>query len=91
MTRVKVSPPYCLPNHLSAFMLQHMSEANHLESPCIQLCAVSARAGFCIGCGRKLAEIAGWGGFDALQKQAILDALPNRLANLEQANLEQTG
>ncbi|MGB0342817.1 MAG: DUF1289 domain-containing protein [Parvibaculales bacterium] len=54
------------------------------KSPCIGVCAVSARAGFCIGCGRKLAEIGGWRGLSDDEKRAVLDALPARLAALPQ-------
>ncbi|MDA9230239.1 DUF1289 domain-containing protein [Alphaproteobacteria bacterium] len=59
-----------------------MSDENQPKSPCIQTCAVSARAGFCIGCGRKLAEIGGWTGFSADQKRAVLQQLPERLKNM---------
>ncbi|HCQ82386.1 MAG: DUF1289 domain-containing protein [PS1 clade bacterium] len=54
-----------------------------MPSPCIRLCAVSARAGFCIGCGRKLAEIGGWQGFSNAEKQDIIDVLPARLESLQ--------
>jgi len=60
-----------------------------LASPCIGICAVSARAGFCIGCGRKLAEIGGWRGLSDAEKQDVLDALPARLAAMQTDN--QTG
>ncbi|MBE8220046.1 MAG: DUF1289 domain-containing protein [Alphaproteobacteria bacterium] len=52
-------------------------------SPCVGSCAISARAGFCIGCGRKFAEIGGWQGFSPSQKQEVLAALPARLASLK--------
>ncbi|MAK12016.1 MAG: DUF1289 domain-containing protein [Rhizobiales bacterium TMED83] len=52
-----------------------------MPSPCIRVCAVSARSGFCIGCGRTLAEIGGWQKFTDTKKQAIIDELPARLAN----------
>jgi predicted Fe-S protein YdhL (DUF1289 family) len=45
------------------------------------VCAVSARSGFCIGCGRKLGEIGGWQKFTNAEKQAIIDELPARLAS----------
>jgi predicted Fe-S protein YdhL (DUF1289 family) len=49
-------------------------------TPCIKLCAVSGASGLCIGCGRTLAEIAGWGGMDEAQRRAIMAELPKRLA-----------
>lgn len=51
-----------------------------ISTPCIKVCAVSGQTGLCIGCGRTLAEIAGWGGMDEERRQAIMDELPARLA-----------
>jgi predicted Fe-S protein YdhL (DUF1289 family) len=51
-----------------------------ISTPCIKLCAVSGATGLCIGCGRTLAEIAGWGGLDEAQRRAIMEELPKRLA-----------
>jgi uncharacterized protein len=51
-----------------------------ISTPCIKLCAVSGATGLCIGCGRTLAEIAGWGALDEGQRRAIMDELPKRLA-----------
>jgi len=62
-----------------------MSDETHPKSPCISSCAVSGRVGFCIGCGRKLAEIGGWSGFTAEQKQTVLDQLPARLELVRQS------
>ena len=62
-------------------MLARMDTTQDIPSPCIRVCAVSARSGFCIGCGRKLGEIGGWQKFTNAEKQAIIDALPARLAS----------
>jgi predicted Fe-S protein YdhL (DUF1289 family) len=51
-----------------------------ISSPCIKVCAVSGQTGLCIGCGRTLAEIAGWGGLDEERRHAIMAELPARLA-----------
>jgi predicted Fe-S protein YdhL (DUF1289 family) len=51
-----------------------------VSTPCIKLCAVSGATGLCIGCGRTLAEIAGWGGLDEAERRAIMAELPKRLA-----------
>jgi len=55
------------------------------KSPCISTCAVSGQTGFCIGCGRKLAEIAGWTGLSDDEKRAVLAQLPDRLAGMRPA------
>jgi predicted Fe-S protein YdhL (DUF1289 family) len=57
--------------------------ATPISSPCIKVCAVSGRTGLCIGCGRTLAEIAAWGGLSESERQAIMAALPGRLAAAE--------
>ena len=62
-------------------MLVRMDEPQEIPSPCIRMCAVSARSGFCIGCGRKLCEISDWQKFTNAEKQTIIDELATRLAN----------
>ncbi len=56
------------------------TENDSPKSPCKRVCAVSARAGFCIGCGRKMMEIGSWSGFSDDEKRAVLAELPERLA-----------
>jgi predicted Fe-S protein YdhL (DUF1289 family) len=60
-----------------------MQDRDSIPSPCIRLCAVSARAGFCIGCGRNLKEIGDWSGFSDDEKRAVLAELPDRLTSLK--------
>ena len=67
------------------FILTSMT--NSPDSPCIGSCAVSARAGFCIGCGRTLKEIGYWQGMTAPEKRDVLAQLPERLEKLD-ATLE---
>ncbi|MBV9521328.1 MAG: DUF1289 domain-containing protein, partial [Alphaproteobacteria bacterium] len=47
-------------------------------SPCIGTCIIDQRTGFCRGCARTLAEIAGWLEFSAQEQRQILAALPDR-------------
>jgi predicted Fe-S protein YdhL (DUF1289 family) len=56
-----------------------------ISTPCIKVCAVSGRTGLCIGCGRTLAEIAGWGGLSEQERQRIMAELPVRLAEADEA------
>jgi uncharacterized protein len=56
-----------------------------IESPCSKVCAVDARSAHCVGCGRTLAEIAGWIGFTAAERSRIMAELPRRLAALGHA------
>ena len=52
------------------------------KSPCIDVCELDARAHYCTGCGRSLAEIAEWGSASIDRQREILAALPKRMAQL---------
>ena len=58
------------------------STAESLNSPCIEICALDARAGHCAGCGRSLAEIAEWGSASADRKRDTLASLTKQMALL---------
>lgn len=48
------------------------------SSPCISVCRMDERSGWCEGCLRTLDEIAAWSVMDEADKQAVWDALPQR-------------
>jgi uncharacterized protein len=58
-------------------------------SPCIKLCLLDERSGFCAGCGRTIAEIAGWLGYSDAERRAIMNQLPRRLAMMERATVPE--
>jgi hypothetical protein len=43
-------------------------------------------SGLCVGCGRTLKEIGGWTRFTDAERQAIMRALPARLAQAGRVN-----
>jgi predicted Fe-S protein YdhL (DUF1289 family) len=47
-------------------------------SPCIGVCLIDPDSGFCRGCARTIAEIAGWLDFSAEQRQQIVAILRDR-------------
>ncbi|MGA2042977.1 MAG: DUF1289 domain-containing protein [Roseiarcus sp.] len=49
------------------------------STPCVKTCVIDPASGLCIGCGRTLAEIAGWGGLDEQRRRAIMAGLDARL------------
>jgi len=51
-----------------------------IESPCVKVCAVDPARALCAGCGRTMAEIAGWIGFTADERRRIMAELPGRIA-----------
>jgi predicted Fe-S protein YdhL (DUF1289 family) len=54
----------------------------NIESPCIKVCVVDPASALCVGCGRTLAEIAGWISFAPAERRRIMAELPRRLATL---------
>lgn len=52
------------------------------RSPCVRICTLDATTGFCLGCGRNGAEIAGWIEMRREERIALKEALPARLALL---------
>jgi predicted Fe-S protein YdhL (DUF1289 family) len=57
-----------------------MTEA--IPSPCILVCQLDHRTGWCLGCGRSSDEIMDWPAAPDDLKHLILGALPQRLEAL---------
>lgn len=51
-----------------------------IATPCINVCQVSGRTGWCEGCFRTLKEIAGWRRMTDAERDAVMADLPNRRA-----------
>jgi predicted Fe-S protein YdhL (DUF1289 family) len=56
-----------------------------VETPCDKVCAIDAAFTLCVGCGRSMAEIAGWIGFTADERRRIMTELPGRIAAMRDA------
>jgi predicted Fe-S protein YdhL (DUF1289 family) len=54
-----------------------------VESPCVDICVMDPATGWCLGCGRTIGEIAGWGESGAEARTAVMAELPARMAELE--------
>lgn len=48
------------------------------DSPCIDVCRIDAKTGWCEGCLRTIDEIAAWGALDPAARRSILERLPER-------------
>lgn len=55
-----------------------------LSTPCIGVCILDERAGFCVGCGRTGAEIAGWIAMGEDARRAVMEGLADRLAAIRE-------
>ena len=54
-----------------------------IPSPCILVCAIEPQSGWCYGCGRTRAEIGGWTTFTAMERDAVMAQLPDRVSSLK--------
>ena len=56
------------------------SEPAPIKTPCIKVCIVDGQSGLCLGCYRKLSEVAGWGKLSDAARDQIISELPSRLS-----------
>jgi hypothetical protein len=49
-----------------------------VPSPCTNVCKMSPATGYCEGCQRTIAEIAGWSEYTDGEKRAVIARLPTR-------------
>jgi predicted Fe-S protein YdhL (DUF1289 family) len=56
-----------------------------LETPCVNICLLDNETDLCLGCGRTIAEIAGWAGMSDAERRAVMATLPERMERLEAA------
>jgi len=59
-------------------------------SPCILVCSIDDKTGYCFGCGRTRGEIGGWMGYADHERREIMNALPARLALIERKPRRET-
>ncbi len=53
-------------------------EEREVASPCVNVCKMDERSGFCEGCLRTIDEIAFWSGYTREEKLAVLARLEPR-------------
>ena len=66
-------------------MTQDMSTP--ITTPCVKVCIVDGESGLCLGCYRKLEEIASWIRLTPDQRETILSELPGRRGQIDPAKL----
>jgi len=59
-------------------------------SPCVLLCAIDDKTGYCFGCGRTRGEIAGWMDFTDQERRTLMETLPARLQAVERKPRRET-
>ena len=53
-----------------------------ISTPCVKICVVDPVSALCIGCGRNVAEIAGWGAMSEAERRAVMATLEARLVSM---------
>ncbi|MEI2296966.1 DUF1289 domain-containing protein [Ensifer sp. MJa1] len=61
-----------------------------MESPCILVCSIDDKTGFCFGCGRTRDEIGRWTLYSDAERRAIMITLPARLETVERKPRRET-
>ena len=61
-----------------------------IETPCILVCSVDDKTGYCFGCGRTRGEIGRWIEMSPLERREIMDVLPSRLETVERRPRRET-
>ena len=61
-----------------------------IESPCILVCSIDMKTGFCFGCGRTRDEISQWIAMTPETRRAIMSELPERLETVERLPRRET-
>ena len=49
-----------------------------IKTPCLKVCVVDGESGLCLGCYRRLNEVAAWSRLTDAERDAILAELPDR-------------
>lgn len=61
-----------------------------IESPCILVCSIDDKTGYCFGCGRTRQEIAGWIAMTPQARSLVMAELPARLETVERKPRRET-
>lgn len=58
-----------------------------IKTPCIKVCVVDGESGLCLGCYRKLSEVAGWAKLSDAERETIMAELPSRRGRIRPEKL----
>lgn len=61
-----------------------------MESPCILVCSIDDKTGYCFGCGRTREEIGAWLAYSNAERREIMAILPKRLEGVERRPRRET-
>ncbi|MDW5313403.1 DUF1289 domain-containing protein [Rhizobium sp. PL01] len=61
-----------------------------METPCILMCSIDMKTGFCFGCGRTRDEVGAWSLYTPEERRDIMDSLAARLKTMERKPRRET-
>jgi len=61
-----------------------------IESPCILVCSIDLKTGYCYGCGRTSDEIGAWMAYTPEKRREVMARLPERLESVERKPRRET-
>ena len=61
-----------------------------IESPCILVCSIDMKTGYCFGCGRTRDEIGDWLTMTSAARRMVMEILPARLETVERKPRRET-
>ena len=61
-----------------------------MESPCILVCSIDMKTGYCFGCGRTRDENRAWTLYTSEERRNIMELLPARLETVERKPRRET-
>jgi len=62
-----------------------------IKTPCIKVCVIDGESGLCMGCYRKLSEVAGWAKLTDEERASIMDELASRRGRIRPEKLAMFG
>jgi predicted Fe-S protein YdhL (DUF1289 family) len=62
-----------------------------IATPCIKVCVVDGESGLCMGCYRRLSEVAGWAALSDDDRARIMAELPSRRSRIRPEKLAMFG
>ena len=62
-----------------------------IKTPCVKICVVDGESGLCMGCYRKLNEVAGWAKLSDAERESIMGELKGRRALIRPEKLAMFG
>jgi len=56
---------------------------NEIESPCVKICVIHPSERLCTGCHRTVEEISAWSRLPQIERDKIINELPERASKLK--------